>query len=207
MKKHPSFPLFLPRIKRKKLRDHNWKKKERKKRKNKKKKTNVNNKFIILITVLRNFIIVALKLRIKYNSRPSLLENKNPLRVHPTLPENLRNAFDVEINPFSTGRYRKKNFVREIANPPLPLSFATTNNVIIFRCVSSNVFRKKENKTDARSYRSRYEKWEKKGGGRRRKKKEKNRRKTRGKGKRVARDLILSSERSIPLPVLASTTK
>lgn len=35
----------------------------------------------------------------------------------------------------------------------------------------------------------------------------KNRRKTRGKGKRVARDLILSSERSIPLPVLASTTK
>lgn len=183
-------------------------KKERKKRKNKKKKTNVNNKFIILITVLRNFIIVALKLRIKYNSRPSLLENKNPLRVHPTLPENLRNAFDVEINPFSTGRHRKKNFVREIANPPLPLSFATTNNVIIFRCVSSNVFRKKENKIDARSYRSRYEKWEKKkGGGRGRKKKEKNRRKTRGKGKRVARDLILSSERSIPLPVLASTTK
>lgn len=45
------------------------------------------------------------------------------------------------------------------------------------------------------------------GGGRGRKKKEKNRRKTRGKGKRVARDLILSSERSIPLPVLASTTK
>lgn len=173
MKKHPSFPLFLPRIKRKKLRDHNWKKKERKE-KTKEKKTNVNNKFIILITVLRNFIIVALKLRIKYNSRPSLLENKNPLRVHPTLPENLRNAFDVEINPFSTGRHRKKNFVREIANPPLPLFFATTNNVIIFRCVSSNVFRRKENKTDARSYRSRYEKWEKKkGGGRGRKKKEK----------------------------------